>query len=54
MTNKEAVEKLIDLIYKSGVVGTKNEIRRLLSQNAIKIVRIDGGDVALYEQFVKN
>jgi hypothetical protein len=54
MTNKEAVEKLVDLIYKSGVVSSKNEIRRLLTQNAIKVVSIPKGDVCLYEQFAKN
>jgi hypothetical protein len=54
MTNKEAVEKLINLIHKSGVVGSKNEIRRLLSQNAIKVVSIQGGDVSKYEQFFKD
>ena len=54
MTNKEAVEKLINLIHKSGVVGSKNEIRRLLSQNAIKVISIQGGDVSIYEQLFKD
>ena len=42
MTTSITIKKLIDLIVKSGVVKSKNEVRRLLDSGAIKRLNKEG------------